>query len=148
MRSARWLIARAASNHLEAVAHCRTSADQHAHAAWPCMLADAAGVVAKKQPVLKPCRLCPARDKKRSYYGHWDEETMTWAFYCCTSCFQNLKDNGEDVSNLITSNEAAKHKNGATPPPTFPPNTTRCRGHQQDQLQGAPAMPSAVLRFT
>ena len=78
------------------------------------MLADAAGVVAKKQPVQKPCRLCPAEDKKRSYYGHWDEVTTTWAFYCCTSCFQNLNDHGEDVSNLISARTANKLKDGAT----------------------------------
>jgi hypothetical protein len=125
------------------------------HCRWPacsCSLAmhaaDAAGVVAKKQPVLKPCRLCPAEAKTRSYYGHWDQETTTWKFYCCTGCYRKLKEEGKDTSDLITSNEAVERKKGAAAPPMFQPNTCRCHSHQQNQLQGAPAMPGDVVRTT
>ena len=101
-----------------------------------------AGGVAKKRAVVRPCRLCPDDAKRQSYYGQLDETTKGgWLYKCCTPCYHQLKNKGEDVSN-----EAAKLKNGATPLPTFPPNTCRCRGQQQHQ--GAQGMPSDVLRFT
>jgi hypothetical protein len=100
--------------------------------------ADAAGGVAKKRPVVRPCRLCPAEAKTRSEYGRLDE-TDKWTYFCCTGCYHKLKEEGKDVSDLIADRKAKKLKDGATPPPTVPPPSaaaamdtgkTSCRVHQ------------------
>jgi hypothetical protein len=79
------------------------------------------------------CLLCPADNKKRSFYGIWHEDTKLHELKYCSQHYKQLQAQGEDVSGLITRNKATELKTGATCPPAFPPNSCHCRNHQQDQ---------------
>jgi hypothetical protein len=76
------------------------------------------GPIPKKKRVKSPCLLCPADNKKESYYGMVNEKGK-WNYQCCNSHYKELVTKGEDVTKLITRAKAIELKSGATSRPTF-----------------------------